>query len=261
MSLRLSVSLGLFVLVGSVFVQGHGQTAVKGPCADVFGGSVCTWATTDDGALVDVGATVPLATIEGAPAHVPMAWPPVPAGSIDLPDAARDQSALRQLTVNWEAGGHPPASFLTPHFDFNVYAVSPAEFAAIDCRDDSKPGWLPAGYALPDIPLPEHMAHMMGVPALIGLCVPRMGMHGIPQIEVTRTEAFEGTMVVGYYRGRPIFVEPMIAKATLMKRASFELPMPVVTGMTGAMPSTFRAEYDAGADAYQFRFSGFHDVD
>jgi hypothetical protein len=63
-------------------------------------------------------------------------------------------------------------------------------------------------------------------------------------------------MVVGYNVGKSIFVEPMISKATLMKKASFDLPMPAVPGQT-AQPSKFHAEYDAQEQEYRLTFSGF----
>ena len=64
-------------------------------------------------------------------------------------------------------------------------------------------------------------------------------------------------MIVGYNIGKPIFFEPMISKALLMKKESFDLPMPAVPGRTGAQASKFRAEYDAQKHEYRLIFSGF----
>ena len=47
------------------------------------------------------------------------------------------------------------------------------------------------------------------------------------------------------------------AKAMLMKKASFDLPIPEVPGLTGPHPTRFHAEYDAAQQAYRFTFSGF----
>ncbi len=127
----------------------------------------------------------------------------------------------------------------------------------MDCKDLSKPAVLPAGYQLPDVPLPPEMAGMMGVPALIGLCVPQMGMHAILATEIERKDAFSGSMVIGYYQGKPIFIEPMLTKAMLLEKRSFDLPMPEVPGMTGPHPTRFRAEYDSTQQAYRFTLSGF----
>ena len=230
---------------------------VKGACADVFTGQVCTWATTKGGTLVEAGAVVPLASIENAPAQPPMTWPPVADADLAMPEPVRQQGGLTDLTVSWEAGGHPPGTFMTPHFDFHFYTIAASERAAMDCRDLSKPAAVPTGYSLPDIPLPPEMAQMTGVPALIGLCVPQMGMHAILASDIERKDEFSGSMVIGYYRGRPIFIEPMLSKALLMRKESFELQIPDIPGLAGAHPTRFRAEYDVTQQAYRFTFSAF----
>jgi len=253
----LSAFVALLVVAAAGCATYATPMEVAGSCGNVFKSQVCTWATLDGSTLVEAGAMVPIASIENAPAEVPMVWPPVPEATIDMPDLVRQQGGLVQFTVDWEAGGHPPAAFMTPHFDFHFYTMGAADVAAIDCKDESKPAALPAAYALPDIPLPPHMAHMMGVPALVGLCVPKMGMHGVPAADVARTEVFGGTMVVGYYKGKPIFIEPMVSKAMLMKKAAFELPIPEVPGLAGPHPTKFRAEYDTTQQAYRLILSGF----
>jgi hypothetical protein len=98
---------------------------------------------------------------------------------------------------------------------------------------------------------------MIGVDVLVGICVPEMGMHAVPAAEASATEAFEATMIVGYYGGEPIFVEPMISQTKLLQRRSFEIPVPVVEGLEGRQPTTFRADYVEAEDAYRFTFAGF----
>jgi hypothetical protein len=230
---------------------------VKGSCADAFKAQVCTYAKTKGKTLVEAGAVIPMASIENAPASAPMTWPPAVDAAADMPATTSRQSGLTQLTVFWESDGHPPGAFLTPHFDFHFNTVTAAEIAAIDCKDLSKPTALPVAFALPDIPLPPDMAKMTGVPSLIGMCVPQMGMHAILASEVERKDAFEGSMVIGYYKGKAVFIEPMIAKATLMKKASFDIPMPDVPGLTGAHPTKFHAEWDGAENSYKFMFTGF----
>jgi hypothetical protein len=230
---------------------------VTGSCADVFKAQVCTWAKTKGNILVEAGAVVPLASIENAPADQPMVWPPVAAATIDMPEPVPHQGGFTQLTMYWEAGGHPPAPFMTPHFDFHFYTVAASERASMDCKDESKPASLPAAYGLPDVPLPPEMARMMGVPVMIGLCVPQMGMHALLLSEIERQDAFSGSMVIGYYKGKPIFIEPMITRAMLMRKQSFDLPIPEVPGLSGAHPTRFHAEYDAAQQAYRFTFSAF----
>ncbi len=227
----------------------------KGDCADVFQGQVCTWAKTKGNDVVEVGATIPLASITNAPGEPDMSWPPKAIATLTVPGS--EQSGLLHMDVFWEAAGHPPGPYLTPHWDFHFYTVPQADVTAIDCSDLSKPSELPAAYSLPDVPLPDEMAQMVGTKTLIGLCVPNMGMHALLSSELASSETFRGTMVVGYYKAKPIFVEPMITKAMLEEKKPFDLTIPTVPGMTGKHPTMFHADFDDATQSYRFVFSGF----
>jgi hypothetical protein len=185
-----------------------------------------------------------------------MVWPPVAVASLDFPEPARQASGFTQMTMHWESGGHPPAAYMTPHFDFHFNLVPATDLMAIDCADTTKPAAVPRGYSLPDITLPPEMAKVVGAPAMIGLCVPQMGMHAMLQSEVERKGAARGSMVIGYYHGKPIFFEPMLSRAMLLEKKSFDLPVPVIPGLR-AYPTRFRADYDPANQSYRFAFSGF----
>jgi hypothetical protein len=230
---------------------------VKGECSTAFGGEICSFAKVQGDNVIEVGATIPLASIEGAPAEIPMQMPMPPHAKLQIPESAQAKAGMTEFTFYWEPGGHPPQTFLTPHFDFHFYSIPTAEREAIDCKDVSKPAELAAGYALPDEPLPPEVAKMMGTDVLVGICVPGMGMHSLVATELEATTTFRGTMVVGYYKTKPIFIEPMISKAMLLEKKSFDLAIPTIPGMTGPHPTTFRAEFDEAAQAYRFVFSGF----
>ena len=79
--------------------------------------------------------------------------------------------------------------------------------------------------------------------------------------EMENPDPFYGTMVVGYWEETPIFIEPMVSRAHLLKRQSFDLTVPAIPGLEGTQPTAFRAEYDAEQDACQFTFSGFDVAD
>lgn len=230
---------------------------VKGSCAEANTAQVCTYAKTKGATLVETGFVIPMSAIENAPKDAAMSWPPKADAVVDFPEAATKQGGVHQLTFYWEADGHPPGPFMTPHFDFHFTTVPASEVAAMDCKDVSKPSALPAGYALPDEPLPPDMAKMTGVPTLVGICVPLMGMHAILTSEIERKDAFDGTMVIGYYKGKVVFIEPMIAKAMLMKQQSFDLPIPEMPGFTATHPTKFHAEWDAANKSYRFSMTGF----
>lgn len=231
---------------------------LKGVCADVNDAEVCTNARVQSKTVVDVGATIPLAAIENAKAGAePMAWPPKPLLKSAMPWRTDKQTGLTELTMYWEPTGHPPAPYMVPHFDFHFYFVSAADIKAIDCKDESKPAALAAGYALPDQDVPPEMQQMLGTAKLVGVCVPGMGMHSLPAAELASTTPFRGTMVIGYYHAKPIFIEPMISRDMLLEKKSFTLPIPEIPGLTRAHPTTFRADYDAQTQAYRFTFADF----
>ena len=231
---------------------------VQGECADAYGSQVCTWARTQGDSVLDAGATVPLAAIENAPAEEgEMTWPPKTLARLALPASVQDRTGLTELTMYWEPTGHPPGPYLTPHFDFHFYTVPEAERMAMDCSDLTRPAALPAGYDMIDLALPPPMAQMVGQDTLVGLCVPEMGMHALLDSELKSTALFRGSMVLGYYHGSPIFVEPMLTKAMLLEKKSFDLPIPDIPGATGEYPRSFRAQYDSTGQSYRFTFSGF----
>ena len=238
---------------GTLAACGDKQVVQKGECRPVNGADVCAFSTTMNGELASFGAMVPIKAIENAPANPPMVWPPVMAAGIPLPEDVRTKLGFNVLTVFWEAGGHPPAAFFTPHFDFHMNTATLDELKAIDCVDLAKPTALPAGYGLIDVAAPPPMGN------LVGLCVAGMGMHALPSSTITDTAVFQKAMVVGYWKQKPIFAEPMLARATLLERRSFELNIPDVAGVAANVhyPTKFIAAYDSTAQAYKFEFTNW----
>lgn len=226
--------------------------ATSPSCGLVLDAEVCVAAIMDGTKVRELSVTVPLRLIEAVPAEVEMVWPPEELAAIALPDDVRAALGIDHLGINWEAHGHPPGPFLTPHFDFHFYNLGRDQLATLDCTDESKPTSVPPGYMLPDIDVP-------GLGMLIGLCVPRMGMHAMPENEVESTELFRATMVMGYYGGTPIFFEPMVSRALLLERSDFSLPVPAVEGLPAGVryPSQLRAEYDQKNDGYRLIATGF----
>lgn len=237
------------LLLLGVFACG-GTTMVQGECRDVYGAQVCGFSEMQGDRVVSFGATVPLAAIEAAPAEAEMVWPPVAAAALPLGEPVASATGFRSMTIYWEAHGHPPGAYLTPHFDFHFYTAPAARIAAIDCVDTTKPTALPAGYVLSDIEIP-------GIGVLTGTCVPKMGMHALPESASAATTPFEHAMVVGYDKGDPIFLEPMVSRAALMAQKSFSLDVPKVAGVRDGVhyPATFRADYDSTAKSYRFTFT------
>ena len=222
---------------------------IDGECKDMFGADVCTWGVLNGDEVVEFGATIPLASIEGAPVDAPMVFPPPLIAAVRLPAEVREATGFDHLGINWEVTGHPPQTWQTPHFDFHFYTLTPTEMAAVDCTNLEKPASLPDGYTLPDIDIP-------GVGMLVALCVPGMGMHAARESLLDDTELFDATMIMGYYDQAFMSVEPMIARTTLEAQQSFSLDIPTVPdpGRATMLPTGFEAVYDAEAKAYRFVF-------
>ncbi len=227
-----------------------GPRVLSGACQQVFDGDICTWGTMVGDEVTEFGATVSLTTVENAPMDGEMVFPPVPNAVIPLPDEVARATGFNHLGVNWEFHGHPPALFLTPHFDFHFYTIDTDQVEAIDCADARKPLRLPVRYSLPDIDIP-------GMGTLVGLCVPHMGMHGIPTEELDDTEPFGASMLVGYYEQDVVFLEPMISHAKLAQAKTFPMAIPALpaTSPTARWPSRFEAVYDSETSVYRLVFS------
>ena len=225
---------------------------VPGSCQPAFGAQICSYAEMSGTRVVALGATVPMAAIDNTPVDGPMVWPPVVEAVVPMPAEARAATGVDHLTVYWEHHGHPPTPFLTPHFDFHFYTISNAERQTIDCANKTKPAILPTGYSLLDVEIP-------GLGMLTGLCVPGMGMHSLVTSELAATTPFSGTLVLGFYNGRPIFFEPMLSKVKLEQKKSFTLPLVTPLGLAAGVhyPARFEAVYDASIPGYRFVFSGF----
>lgn len=226
--------------------------SVSRSCGMVLDQTVCTWIVMDGANPVELGATVPLALVEAVPADAEMTWPPQELASIALPDEARASLGIDHLGINWEAHGHPPGPFLTPHFDFHFYTLTQQGVREIDCTDGTKPATVPSDYALPDL-------EVEGLGTLVGLCVPSMGMHAMPREDLERTDPFDATMVVGYYGGEAVFLEPMVSRHRLLERSDFTLSVPAIESLPPEVryPTEFRAEYDTSKDEYRFVMTGF----
>lgn len=246
------LALALATILTPGYGQHLGQNLPPQRCGPVLDQEVCTWVVIQGADVLEVGATIPLALIETVPLDAEMTWPPAQMAAIPLPDEARSSLGLDHLGINWEAHGHPPGPFLTPHFDFHFYSLTIDELRGVDCTDESKPLTLPDGYGLPDVDVP-------GLGMLLGLCVPHMGMHAMRDADMTAAGPFEATMVMGYYGGEAIFVEPMVSRDRLLERADFSLSVPAARDLPEGVrhPTAFRAEYDAASDQYRLILSGF----
>jgi hypothetical protein len=235
------------VMVLALASSASAQT--EGPCGSVFGVRVCTAYRTRSGKVTEFSLRVPVAAIKQAPTNVPMVWPPKAELNVRFAPVVEEQTGFTFANIYWEAGGHPPAAYMVPHFDLHFYFVPEEKVQEIDCKDRTKPRTLPAGYALPDVNVPQ-------VGELVGVCVPAMGMHAIPAADLNLKTPWQASLLIGYYGGKPMFIEPMITRALLFRKHSFSLSVPEMERTTSVRyPRRFRAVYIPKSETYDFTFS------
>jgi hypothetical protein len=225
------------------------EKVAEGPCGSLFGAKVCTSYRTQAVKVTQFTLRVPVAAIEQAPANLPMEWPPKSDLNVNFAPAVEEQTGFIFSSIYWEPGGHPPAAYMVPHFDFHFYFVPQQKVQEVDCKDTTKPKTLPAGYALPDVSVPQ-------IGELVGVCVPAMGMHAVPNSDLNLKAPWEASLLVGYYGGRPTFIEPMITRAFLLRKRSFSLVIPEIEGIPHVRyPRRFRAVYLPKNMTYNFTLS------
>ena len=236
---------------GSAYGQGDilgvRQNRVEtGESVQVEGKDVSTWASFDgNGEPVQVGVSVAYGIISSPPIE-PGEGPAGAIAVVRFPEAARSSTVLDHFELHWEREGHPPATFQLPHFDLHAYRIPEAEVARIVPPDSAAPAEnrIPAGYV--------YIAEEI---------VPQMGVHAVDPQDLGK--AFDAVMILGYFGGEMIFVEPMITQELLAKKQDFSLnvPVPGELGRSAWYPTSFAARYDQAADAYHFVFEDFIEID
>ena len=192
-----------------------------------------------------MGVTIPLAAFEDAPSSHPFQDDLV----LEMPDVAKEQTIVHHLRLNWLASGHGPDPYGDPHFDLHFLRGSVEEVDAIDCRADKRlptADKIPAGYGKPE------------------LCVNAMGYHSWPKADLEPGADFTASIIMGYFAGNVVFIEPMIAKSALMKKKTFELPIAKprsAGGATTLYPTHMAATWDADAEAYTFELDQLETID
>ncbi|HSP80206.1 MAG TPA: hypothetical protein VLQ93_16865 [Myxococcaceae bacterium] len=235
---------------------GPEERRVEGQAVDFNGAKVTTWATLDkEGVVKEVGFTLPYTSVENAPAGSGNEQPVILVA--DFPKEVRETTYIDHFEFDWMPTGHEPARYMTPHFDFHFYGVDKATTAAIDCMNVAQPdpadlpeGWVPP--VPPDLPDPKLA------------CAPNMGYHSMPATEFDangpKAGVFDKVMLAGFYDKKFIFIEPMVTKAELEKKQGFTLPVPqpkTSLGRTTLYPTSFKATFDADANAYEFVLGDF----
>lgn len=221
-------------------------TTIQGKTGTLFGSPARSYAKVNaDNIVVAVGVTFELASLTtDAPADHPFQDDLV----LEMPTVAKEQTILNHLRANWLVRGHGPAPYGAPHFDFHFLRGTIAEVDAIVCRADMRmptADKIPAGYGTPE------------------LCVDAMGYHSWPKVDVAGGK-FTGSLIMGYWQGNVIFLEPMIPVSTFTKQSTFEIAIAKPAsagGKTTLYPTRMVASWDAATSQYTFELNAFETID
>jgi len=221
-------------------------TLVPGASRSINGAEVKTWAkVTATNQVLEVGVTIPMALISNPP-DAPGDGPAGSLATLDFPAQVKNSTFFNHFEIQWEAHGHEPERYESPHFDMHLYGITPDQVLAIAGPDTAPPDAdrLPTGYGYPSV----------------FAAVPQMGVHAANGAEFAPgAKPFDLSMILGYWHGSQIFIEPMMTQSTLKAKASYsmDVPRPATLGRQTLYPGKFRASYDAATDSYNIVFSDF----
>lgn len=195
--------------------------------------------------VTEVGLTLPMSVVQKPPANPG----PGPCGAVAVlafPKVVEETTYFNHFELQWNPHGHPPACcFGVPHFDFHFYGVPVDAVRKVGFLDSGPPAAerLPKGYFYPGAKQ----------------CVPQMGVHAVPNGTIAPHHVMKADMVAGFYHGDLTFIEPMVTRAFLLRRKSFDMdvPTPPVLGRNTRYPTRFSAKFDPHENVYRLVWSGF----
>ena len=224
-------------------------TVVDGKSGKLFDGTARSFAKVKpDGTVHSVGVVFSMTAFTSAPETHQFQDDLV----LDMPAVAKEQTLLHHLRANWLASGHGPDPYGEPHWDFHFLRGSRAEIDDIDCAADARNGKvlpeadkIPKGYGTPE------------------LCVNAMGYHSWPKEDLSSGD-FIASLIMGYWKGNVVFLEPMIPVSTLEKKKTFEIPIAKPAsagGDTTLYPTRMVATWLEETEEYSFEFDSFETID
>lgn len=213
--------------------DGHEVVRINGEVMEIGGGTISSWVMADFNGYYKVGLTLSLETLS----------------STQLPtmdegmhfDAHMRFPRLKQLPFNhayvaWKPAGHgPDGMYRNAHYDFHFAFITPAEMEAIVAtgplgQELPPEGFMPASWA-PQVLADGSLASVAG-----------QGVHWhFKDAPEWHGGDFTETFMWGSYAGENIFMEPMIALASLAGINSFEesIELPLCLKKAGFYPQVY----------------------
>jgi len=242
------LSLIAFAAIGFALAACDKDNPTKPSLAGVFvgeqkavgNGTAQSWVSLDDqGNPNAIGVTFTEAVLSNLSSD--------PLGAeLALPQQA-SATPFNHLTFDWLSQGHDPAPIYgKPHFDIHFFMISQQERAAIVPGPDFtpvEPKYIPKDYSV-------------GFP----FAVPNMGVHWSDSTaHEFHGHTFDMTCIYGFYKGKMVFIEPMVNQAFLEAKpnVTVELKQPAAFQKTGMYyPARYSVKYDAGKKEYSIALEG-----
>lgn len=169
---------------------------------------------------------------------------------------AGTKTGIDHITVDWNPHGHPPPEIYgLPHFDFHFYMVDVKDQLAVAFPKEDKD---------PAVRVTDKALIPPGYEVVPMTAVPQMGVHAVnPASPEFHGKRFTATFIYGYYKGRLIFLEPMITRAFLLSHpdVTYAVPTPKKYSFSGYYPTRYSVRYDAAHQTYVVELSGLKHFD
>jgi len=244
------LSLIVFAAIGLALAGCDKDNPTKPSLAGVFvgeqkamgNGTAQSWVSWDDNGNPNaIGVTF----TEGALSNLPSGQFGATYDLVLPPQAAA--TPFNHIRFDWNPEGHDPAPIYGhPHFDIHFYMISRQERATIAAGPDFtpvEPQYIPRDYGV-DFPF----------------AVPDMGVHwGDSTAAEWHGHHFDKTLIYGFYKGKMIFVEPMITKAFLETKPNVTeaIKQPAAYQKTNMhYPMQYSVKFDAGKKEYSITLEG-----
>jgi len=236
-------AIALAVVIGGIFLfnNGSGSSGTSEGDFGVIGeGVVRAWESWGpNGELQAIGITFDEEILYTLPENDEVVEMSLPRKFLSTP--------FRQITFEWNPHGHePPGVYDVPHFDVHFYMISPEERASVTPGPDAvevNPNHIPADY-------------INTVNA-----VPNMGVHWVDAFAPEMNgQPFDQTFILGYYRGKMTFYEPMMTLdyvQSLKGAFTAEIRQPNDVQRHGKYyPTQYRLEYNERDEQYTIALEG-----
>ena len=212
---------------------------------DMGNGSAKLFVTRDsDGDPTEIGLRITEDALQGLPDQ------DLPVDLYFTVPAEGSEVVIKHVSLDWNGHGHEPDSIFTfPHFDMHFYLITDAERKAIDAGDSIKARNLPDSMYIPEgyITPPPISA------------VPQMGVHWFSPTDPSLAKGkFDEIMIFGSWDGMLTFIEPMMTRAWLMTKPTFEelLKLPQAYQHDGFYPTTYKVSFDTSTNEYVITLGG-----